>query len=261
MTFQERKPFSTSYRIIPNLAFVAATLILFLLLWQAVILVFSPPRYLFPSPAGVFEVFQTQSWYLAKNAGITFIEMILGLFWGVLAGALVALFLARYRLAQRTIMPIVITTQTLPVFAIAPLLVIWFGFGMASKVIMAALIIFFPIASTFHDGLSKTPRHYLDLAHIWGASPGQAMVSIRLPAALPHFASGLKIAATLAPIGAVVGEWVGAAGGLGFVIIQANARTQTPTVFAALILLALGAFIFRAIIVTLTDRFIFWQGK
>ncbi len=124
-------------------------------------------------------------------------------------------------------MPVVVTTQTLPVFAIAPILVIWFGFGIGSKIVMASLIIFFPVASSFYDGLKQTSRTRLDLGRSWGASRSQLLRFMRIPAAMPSLMSGLKVAATIAPIGAIVGEWAGAAGGLGFVMLQANARTQT----------------------------------
>ena len=124
-------------------------------------------------------------------------------------------------------------------FALAPVLVLWCGFGMASKIVMAVLVIFFPITAAFADGLRRTDQGWLDLAATMNASPLAILRHVRLPAALPAFGSGLRIAAAIAPIGAIIGEWVGSAGGLGYVMLNANARIETDVMFAAVIVLAL----------------------
>lgn len=241
--------------------FARAVLVLvtLLALWSLVIWLFQPRPFLLPSPMDVADVFLKQPSYLFENALITIQEMVLGLVAGSIAGILVALFLSQFPLLDRLIMPLVVTTQTLPVFAIAPVLVIWFGFGIGSKIVMASLIIFFPVASSFYDGLKQTLRTQLDLGRSWGANRSQLLRFIRIPAAMPSLMSGLKVAATIAPIGAIVGEWAGAAGGLGFVMLQANARTQTDIVFAALFLLALCAYGLRSLVVYLADRSLWWS--
>jgi putative hydroxymethylpyrimidine transport system permease protein len=242
------------------LRFISVMAVL-LLLWQSAIWLFAPRAFLLPSPFDVANVFLSQPAYLAENAFITLQEMVLGLIAGSLAGIVVALVLSQFPLLDRYVMPIVVTTQTLPVFAIAPILVIWFGFGIGSKIVMASLIIFFPVASSFYDGLKQTPQSWLDLGQSWGAERRQLLRFMRIPAALPSLMSGLKVAATIAPIGAIVGEWAGAAGGLGFVMLQANARTQTDIVFAALFVLALCAFALRSIVVHLADRTLWWSAR
>src|SRR5680860_896988 len=186
--------------------------------------------------------------------------MILGLVIGSFMGIVIALGLSQFAILERYLMPVVVATQTLPVFAIAPLLVIWFGFGIGSKIVMASLIIFFPVASAFYDGLKSTPAVWLDLGKSCGATPFQMLLHLRIPAALPSLMTGLKVAATIAPIGAIVGEWAGARGGLGFVMLQANARTQIDLVFAALVLLAVSAFILRWLVVQFADRAVWWAG-
>ncbi|MEZ5789389.1 MAG: ABC transporter permease [Nitratireductor sp.] len=236
-----------------------ATVLVFIFVWQGAETLFDPPKYLLPSPSEVFFAFAGSGGYLARNALVTLNEMIMGLALGSTAGVLLALLVARFPRIERYVMPVIVTTQTLPVFAIAPLLVIWFGFGAGSKVVMASLIIFFPVASSFHDGLRGTAAEYLDLARGWGASPWQTLSKARIPAALPSLASGLRIAAVLAPIGAVVGEWAGASAGLGYVMLQANARGQTETVFAAVFILAITALILRVAVSKLCDRLVFWQ--
>lgn len=115
---------------------------------------------------------------------------------------------------------------------------LWFGFGIASKVVMAVLVIFFPVTSSFFDGLRRTPPGWLDLARTMGAHPWRILLHVRLSAALPAFASGLRVATAIAPLGAVVGEWVGASSGLGFLMQTANTRFETDLMFAALLVLA-----------------------
>ncbi len=230
-------------------------------LWQIGVMLFSPPAYLVPAPVAVAQALIENAAYLAGHAATTLSEMLLGLAAGSLAGAMLALAMAHWQLARRLILPAIVTTQTLPVFAIAPLVVIWFGFGMPSKVFMAALITFFPVASAFHDGLSSTRREWLDLARGWGTGDLATLLRIRVPAALPSLATGLKVAATLAPIGAIVGEWAGASAGLGYVMLQANARLQTDMVFACLVLLAAMAWLLRAAVARAADRIIFWKDS
>ena len=138
-------------------------------------------------------------------------------------------------------MPVFVISQALPVFALAPILVLWLGYGMASKVAMAILIIYFPVTAAFHDGLRRTEQGWVDLARTMGASRSSMLRYIRFPAALPALASGLRVATAVAPIGAVVGEWVGASRGLGYLMLHSNARMQVDVMFAALLVLALFA--------------------
>ena len=133
-----------------------------------------------------------------------------------------------------------IASQAIPVFAIAPLLVLWLGYGLGSKIAMAMLIIYFPVTANFYDGLRHTPRGWLDLARVMLPEPRRWAVlrHIALPAALPALGSGLRVAAAVAPIGAVLGEWVGSSAGLGYLMLHANSRMQVDLLFAALLVLA-----------------------
>jgi putative hydroxymethylpyrimidine transport system permease protein len=220
-----------------------------LTIWEALVRLLSIPAYILPGPFRVAATLAGNAGFLAENALVTLTEILAGLTVGVAVGLATALAMARSRLVHRWLSPLMVVAQALPVFAIAPLLVVWFGFGLASKVVMAALIIFFPVAAAFHDGLRRTDPGLVDLATLYGARPAQMLALIRIPAALPSLATGLRAAAAVAPIGAVVGEWVGASAGLGFVMTQANARMQTDLMFAALVLLVAMALILW----TLTD--------
>ncbi|NGM18451.1 ABC transporter permease [Roseomonas stagni] len=172
------------------------------------------------------------------HAATTGTEILLGLALGSLLGCLMALTLAAWPAGRRWLLPLLLVSQAVPVFAIAPLLVLWLGYGMASKVAMAVMIIFFPVATAFHDGLRRTEPGLLDLAATMGASRTAVLWRVRVPAALPSLASGLRVAAGVAPIGAVVGEWVGSSAGLGYLMLQANGRSQADVMFAALFVLA-----------------------
>ena len=155
----------------------------------------------------------------------------------MLIGGASALLMALLPPLQPWLLPILVLGQTIPVFALAPLLVLWFGYGLASKVVMAILIIYFPVTAALFDGLRRTEPGWLDLARTMGAGRLRTLYHLRLPAALPAFGSGLRIATAVAPIGAVVGEWVGSSAGLGYLMLHANARLQIDLMFAALIVL------------------------
>ncbi|MDQ0347256.1 ABC transporter permease [Ancylobacter vacuolatus] len=227
-----------------------AVILVLLGLWEAAVRLLAVPAYILPGPLRIGMTAWNNAGVLVHNAGITLGEMLLGLLCGSLLGILCALAMAASPLARRAMRPVLLVAQALPVFAIAPLLVIWFGFGLASKIVMASLIIFFPVASAFHDGLARTEQGLVDLARLNGAGIFKTLRFIRIPAALPALASGLKVATAVAPIGAVVGEWVGASAGLGYLMIYSNARMQTDMVFAALaVLLAMALILF-----TLVDR-------
>jgi putative hydroxymethylpyrimidine transport system permease protein len=183
---------------------------------------------------------------------------VLGLVVGLIAGSLLALALAASGGARRWLLPLVIGSQAIPIFAIAPLLVLWLGYGLASKVAAAALIIFFPVAVTLHQGLARAERDWLDAALCLGAGRGSLLWRVRLPAALPAFGQGLRLAAAVAPIGAVIGEWVGAGAGLGHLMLQANARMQIDLMFAALVVLIAMAVALHALADRLADFLTPW---
>lgn len=228
------------------------------LVWWAATVVLQLPSYMLPSPPLVAAALWIGRDYLAWNALVTAGEIGLGLLFGLLLGAALALAMMASPPFRRWMTPVMVISQAVPVFALAPLLVLWFGFGLASKVVMATLVIFFPVTASFFDGLRRTEPGWIDLARTMGASPGAQLRHIRLMAALPALGSGLRVAAAVAPIGAVIGEWVGSAGGLGYVMLNANARMQTDVCFAALFLLSLMAVLLWMAVDVLLRRVLFW---
>lgn len=207
-------------------------------LWQLVVVAFQMPSFILPSPMAVLDRLGARYDVLLKHTWVTAQEILLGLGLGLTMGLLFALMMLMFQPLKRWLLPILIASQAIPVFAIAPVMMLWLGYGIASKVVIAAIIIFFPVTTCCYDGLRNTPTGYLDLAKTMGASKWQLLRHIQLPAALPTLASGIRVAVVIAPIGAVVGEWVGSSEGLGYLMLQANARMIIDEMFAALFILA-----------------------
>ena len=211
--------------------------IILLCLWQLIDVLGNFPHYIFPSPQSVWYQLVSHSELLWQHTLITLIEIGLGLLLGFLFGLSSALLLSFSPKTSSLLLPVLVISQAIPVFAIAPILVLWLGYGMPSKIVMAILIIYFPVTAACYDGLRNTPKAWIDLAKTFRLSPWRLLLKVRLPAALPTFASGFRIAVSVAPIGAVIGEWVGSSEGLGYLMIHANARMQVDLMFAALLIL------------------------
>ncbi|NOI74214.1 ABC transporter permease [Vibrio coralliilyticus] len=230
-------------------------------IWQLVVVVFDMPSFILPTPLDVFERLISRFDVLMKHTLVTGQEIVLGLLLGLSMGLFFAIQMLLFKPLKRWLLPILIASQAIPVFAIAPVLMLWLGYGIASKVVMAAIIIFFPVTTCCYDGLRNTPTGYLDLAKTMGASKWQMLKHIQLPAALPTLASGIRVAVVIAPIGAVVGEWVGSSEGLGYLMLQANARMIIDEMFAALFILALLSVSLYFITDKLLKKLIPWENQ
>ena len=232
-----------------------------LTLWQLLVHLTGAPPYILPGPLPVGRALITHLPVLIKHLGTTLTEILLGLLLGTLLGTSSAIAMIVFPMLKRWMLPVLVISQAIPVFALAPVLVLWFGYGMASKIAMAVLIIFFPVTSSFYSGMQRTNPDLLELARIMGAKPLAVLRTIIIPSALPAFAAGLRVATAVAPIGAVVGEWVGSSSGLGFYMLHANARMQIDVMFAALTLLACVSLLLYFLVDRLLDRLIFWQPQ
>ncbi len=229
--------------------------------WQIVVLATEAPHYILPGPARVARALAERWPELLGHAGVTVSEILLGLALGALLGCLSALVIASFRPARRWLLPVLVVSQAIPVLALAPVLVLWLGYGLASKVAMATLIIYFPVTAAFFDGLRRTEPGWLDLAHTMGGSRAAVLRHVQIPAALPALSSGIRVATAVAPIGAIVGEWVGSSAGLGYMMLQANARMQVDVMFAALFLLAVFAVGHYAAVDAGLRRALPWQAE
>lgn len=232
-----------------------------LVVWQLIVWLTGAPKYILPSPLAVMTALVDNASLLLQHAQITLAEVLMGIGFGVLLGIVTAISLIWFKGLRSWMLPVLVISQAIPVFALAPILVLWLGYGMASKVMMATLIIYFPVTAACFDGLRHAPQELLDLAHTMGASRLTQLWQIRFPAALPALGSGLRVAASVAPIGAVVGEWVGSSSGLGYLMLQANARMQVDLMFAALVVLAVIAVSLYFTIDWLVRRATPWQAE
>ena len=205
-----------------------------IVIWQLVVNLTDVPRFILPSPYLVGVAFVDNFDLIVEHTLVTLYEILLGLTIGITLGIVTALQFEISPAAKFFLKPVLIFSQAIPVFALAPVLTLWLGYGMISKVTMAVLIIYFPVTSALHDGLTRTPSGFCDLAHVMNSKPNRFLFLIRLPAAMPNLLSGIRLAAVYAPIGAVIGEWVGSSQGLGYLMLLANGRVKTDLMFAAL---------------------------
>lgn len=228
-------------------------------LWWLLVAITQVPSFILPSPEKVFTRLWQLTDVLYPHFLVTLIEIIFGVLLGVSAGLMFAIFMVFFKPVRLWLLPVLLFSQAIPVFAIAPILVLWFGYGIVSKVIMAAVIIFFPILMTSFDGLRQSSREYIELAQSMWANRLSILFRIQLPAALPVMASGIRMAMVVAPIGAIIGEWVGSSQGLGYFMLYANARMQVADMFAALFLLCLLSISLYYLADQCLKKLIFWQ--
>lgn len=214
-------------------------LALLVLAWEGWVRVFDTRPYILPAPSRVWQGFLETKGLLPEHIQTTLAEAVLGLAFGAGAGVVIAVLVAGVPLVRRVLMPLLVVSQTIPMVVLAPLLIVWFGFGMTPKVVVVALWGFFPVAVATADGLMHADREMVGLVRSMGASRLQVLRTISVPAALPAFFSGLKIAAAYAVGGAVVGEWIGASSGLGLYITRAQTSFRVERVFVAVVLIAL----------------------
>lgn len=221
-----------------------------LLLWAGLSAFAALPVFILPSPLAVFLRLATDAALLARHSAVTGIEVLAGLALGTVLGIAMACAMQLSPGFRKLTEPFLALTQAVPVFVLAPVLTVWLGYGFGPKIVMTVLLVFFPVTTALQEGMATVPQPTLDLAHIAKASGWREMIWLRLPHALPHLMAGLKIAATYAPTGAVIGEWIGASQGLGFLMLRANAQMQTDLTFAALTVVVALTVVLRALVWT-----------
>jgi NitT/TauT family transport system permease protein len=245
-----------------DLLVIPVVLAVFLGMWQGIIWLGDYPTFILPSPGdvGTTLVRTMTNGTLWRHAQVTLSEVFAGLGLGVVAATAIGYALAKSPLLERLLAPYVVASQSVPVVAIAPLLVIWFGSGRLSKVLVCALIVFFPMLVNTVVGIRSVEEDLCDLMRSLKASRWQMFHMLEVPAALPVLLGGLKIAVTLAVVGAVVGEFVGADEGLGFLINQARGLFNTPLVFVAIFALVVIALILYGVVMLLEMWLLRWRG-
>ena len=208
-------------------------------LWETASRLSGLPAFILPPPSRVLMVAIGQAPKLLPHAAITLAEILAGIALALALAVPLAVAMFAKPFLEKALAPFLIASQAIPVFALAPLLVVWLGYGLVSKILMAAVIIFFPITVSLLEGFRSCDSSYRVLFRLMGAGFWQTLRRLYWPWALPYFFAGLRVGASVATIGAVIGEWVGAQQGLGYLMIQSNARLKTDWVFAAILWLSL----------------------
>ena len=242
---------------------IPLTIAIFLLVWQAAVLIFRLPAFILPTPIQVADRFlrALSDGSLLRHTAATLVEILSGLTAGILFAAVLGYFLSRSSLLENILQPFLVASQAVPTVAIAPLLVIWFGPGIFSKILICALIVFFPVLVNIVVGMRAVPENLRDLMRSMRADRWQTLRLLELPAALPVLLGGLRIGATLSVIGAVVGELVGANRGLGFLINVGRGQYDTALVFVGVFTLVILALSLYGIVLWLEKHLLRWQEE
>ncbi len=234
------------------------SLVLLITSWKIACTTLQLPNYILPAPDKVFLSLCENSSNIFYHASITLYETLAGLFFGGLFAIASAIILILAQPLRLFFLPLLLLSQAIPTFAIAPILILWFGFGIGSKIIIVIMMIFFPMTCALFDGLNKTPSEYLDMAKLMNSKKINSMRYIHLPYALPYFASGLRISVVIAPLAAIIGEWVGSSQGLGYLMLNANARLETNILFASLSVLVCMSLALYFLVDISAKRWITW---
>jgi putative hydroxymethylpyrimidine transport system permease protein len=235
--------------------------LLILVAWELACKTFDIPDFILPPPSLIFTVAVSQAAILLPHAGVTALEVLIGILLSLAIAIPLSMVMFAHPSVENAIAPFLVASQAVPVFAIAPLLVVWLGYGIASKVLMAAVIIFFPITVNLLEGFKSCDQEYRVLFQLMGAGFWKTMRLLYWLWALPHFFAGLKVGVSVATIGAVIGEWVGAQQGLGYLMIQANARLRVDMVFAAILWLSLMGLGLWAFVGFIEKKVITWKHQ
>ena len=257
-----RKRPSVWLRFWRNYGLALLFVIAMLVIWQLWIKIFDVPKYLFASPTGIVESLKKDwSRYLEPNLWPTLSEVLVGFGISIVAGVGLAIVLHLFTPLRRAVYPLLIGSQTIPIVVLAPILVILLGYGLLPKVVIVALICFFPIVVNGLDGLRLVDDDFIRMMRTLDATRWSIFRKVEFPGALPSIFSGMRVAATFAAIGAVFGEWAGASQGLGYLIQASTPNLQTARIFAAILLLTLIAMALFGLVSLLERIFCPWVSR
>ena len=238
----------------------AVCLGLLLIVWQIVVTALGVSDFILPTPLQILKVTIRFFPQLLRHTWTTTVEILLGFAIGNAVAVAMAVCIVNSRVVERALYPLIIASQTVPKVAVAPLFLIWFGSGLTPKVVIAAIVCFFPTVVNTVQGLRATDERAIDLFRLVAASRRQVFVKLQFPSALPYFFAGLKISIALAVIGAIIGEWVGANSGLGYLIMYSTQTLRTDLMFAALLVVSLLG-ILLYLVAVLFERLFSWRAS
>ena len=245
---ERRRARSLSYARISAVVYPIVAVAVTIAVWQFAVRGFGIPVYLIPAPSDIVVSFVTHASLLLREGWVTTVEIGLGYLLSIVVGVPLAVGIYMWPAFSRSVLPLLISSQAMPKVAVAPLFIVWFGFGLLPKVLIAFLIAFFPIVISTAVGLASIETEKIHLARSMGLGGAATFFKIRLPNALPSIFGGLKISITLAVVGAVVGEFVGGDAGLGYLLMVANGGMDTPLLFAGLIALTIQGVVFYMLV-------------
>ncbi len=230
---------NTVKRMIGNRLLPVYFLLFLILLWEWTVGRLGIPNYMLPAPSLILQTLISRMPLLMQHARVTLYEALVGMAGAIIVALLLAITIHKIRVFRKLLYPVFVISQTVPIIALAPLMMIWFGYGTLPKIFIVILVCFFPIVINLTEGLDGVDPDLIDLMRVMGASNGRIFFSVELPSALPSAFAGLRIAATYSIMGAVIGEWVGGNLGLGVFMIRAMNSYSTPALFAAIVLVVL----------------------
>lgn len=215
----------------------AAFIFTLLAIWEAVVRIFHIPLYVLPSPVQVVQTLAAEAGTLWGHALITTMEAVVGIVIALVLAIILGVAMDRFPVVRQGLYPVLVVTQTVPMIVLAPILIIYMGFGAAPKILTVVLMCFFPVAVSFSDGLSQVDEEYVHLVRSYGTGKWGAYRLVKIPAAIPALLSGLKVAATYSISGAVVGEWIGSQRGLGYYLLRVKNGYMLDKVFACVLVI------------------------
>jgi len=230
-----------------------------LVFWELAIVIWKIPHYILPSPITIIKALVTTRKLMYPHIIATLKEAFIGFSIAIIFSFIIAFIMDSAPLIKDAVYPLVITSQTIPIISVAPLIIIWFGYGILPKIIIALLVCFFPILISLLDGLAATDKELVDLLKSMGANKFFIMKNVKLPSALPYLFSGLKISASYSIMGAIIGEWVGAKEGLGYFMILSQKSFYIDRVFSAIIVITILSLLVFRIVCILEKRLMPWQ--
>jgi NitT/TauT family transport system permease protein len=260
--------FTLLMRTRPELVLAPVLLVVIIALWEWGVPYFQVPNWVLPTPSAIVTalwrgldagIFDRGGYWL--HTGVTVFQVLLGFFIGSTVGLVLGTIISQFRILEATLRIYLIAIQSLPKIALAPIIVLWFGFGLTSKVVIICLLTFFPLLINSMAGFKAVDSERLELMRALGANPWQIFWKVRLPSALPYIFAGLDMAAVFAVVGAIVGEFVGAQRGLGTLILSMNAQMDIAGTFSVFIILSLVGVLLHQSLRIIERRLLFWSGE
>jgi NitT/TauT family transport system permease protein len=260
--------FTLLMRTRPEVVLAPVLFVVIIVLWEWAVPYFEVPNWVLPTPSAILRalwsglhagIFDRGGYWL--HTGVTVAQVLIGFFIGSTVGLLLGTIISQFRILEATLRVYLIAIQSLPKIALAPIIVLWFGFGLTSKIVIICLLTFFPLLINSMAGFKAVDTERLELMRALGANPWQIFWKVRLPSALPYIFAGLDMAAVFAVVGAIVGEFVGAQRGLGTLILSMNAQMDIAGTFSVFIILSLVGVLLHQSLRVIERRLLFWSGE